>query len=302
MVRVSTANLHNTVLTQMQRSNEQINLTTYQISSGNKAQRLEQIANQSNQLLSLQELQSNSDIYVKSMETAKSRLSATENALNSLSDLMTEAASLWTLARNEQTPETRAALAPKAEGLMNSFQNIFLTKFDGRFIFSGQNGSTAPTNSTPAARAYPGNPAPTTYYTGDTAKTSVITGPGTTATYGVTGDDPAFADMKAGLEALWYGLLNDSTTDIDGGINLLEDAQKELNDVTGQVGGQQSGFTLQIDRHKSSKTFLTERIDEIDKVDITEAMTTFTQQQAALEASMLALTRLSSLNLLDFIR
>ena len=215
---------------------------------------------------------------------------------------MTEASSLWTLARNESTPETRAALAPKAEGLMNSFQNIFLTKFDGRYIFSGQDGGTPPTQDAPAASAYPGNPPPTDYYTGDTAKTTVITGPGTTAQYGVTGDNAGFANIKAGLEALWYGLENNSQTDIDGAITLLEQAQENINDMVGEVGGQQSSFTLQIERHTSNKTFLTERIDDIDKVDITEAMTVFTQQQAALEASMLALTRLSSLNLLDFIR
>ena len=129
----------------------------------------------------------------------------------------------------------------------------------------------------------------------------MITASGQVKDYGVTGDNLGFARMKAGLEALWYGLQNNTTVDIDGAIDHLENAQKDLSDMMGEVGGQMAGMNLIKNRHTDQQIFLQESVDELDKVDVAEAMTKFTQEQAAMQASMLVLTRLQSISMLDYV-
>ncbi len=301
-MRVSTSFLYDTALSSMQDSNTRLEKLTFQLTSGLKSESFGDLGADTNQLLNLKDLQKTAGTYIKNIETANARLEATENALQSLSDIILEASQLWTLAANENSAEIRAGMAPKAEGLAKSFVNTLKTRFDGRYIFSGMAGNNAPITVSATANTYPGDPPPTTYYQGDSAKMQVVTGTSLVEEYGVTGDHMAFARMKSGLEALWYGLSNNSTSDIDNAIDQLEQAQEDLNGVLGDIGGQLNSFDLMKERHENSNLFLQNRIDDLEKADTAEAMTKFTQEQSILESSMLVITRLNGLSLLDFIR
>ncbi len=301
VTRISTSFLNSTLVNRLQTSNVQIARNTYQISSGLEARRYEDISTETNALFDLKELRSSNERYIRNIEDVTARLSSSENALQGLSDLMADASNLWTLGRNENSAESRAALAPKAEALTRTFYQLFQTQFEGRYIFSGQASENPPLNQSPTANISPGNPAPTTYYTGDVARPSVITGEGIQIPYGVTGDQQGFADMLAGLEALWFGLENNSTTEIDNAIELLNNAQTELSDMLGEIGGQIESLNLLKDRHESANINITERVDGIEKADITEAISNYSANQAVLESSMAILARLQSTSLLDFI-
>lgn len=300
-MRVATAFQTQTSLNQMQKSNSSLQSLTAQITSGLRAQRYEEIAGDANQLLNLQDLRAKTDTYIKNLDAADSLLKAQESALNTVSDLLVEAANLYTLGRNENSAEVRATLAPKAEGIAETFWNTFSSQFNGRYIFSGQASNVAPIQTVPTANPFPGDPPPTTYYTGDSTRLATISSPGVTDSFGVTGDNLGFARIVAGLESLMFGLQNNSEADLDGAIDLLRQAQKDLGSMQGQIGGDLAGFELIKDRHENNQIFVQERIDEVEKVDIAEAMTQFSQEEAALEASLLTITRLLQIRLLDFL-
>ncbi|MDD9912028.1 MAG: flagellin [Alphaproteobacteria bacterium] len=301
VARVATGFQNQTSLSQLQKSNSDIATSTYQITTGYKDNRLLGYSEDAYALLNLYDLQGNTQMYLDNITTAKNRLSATESSLQGMTDLLSEAAQLWTLGRTENSAETRASLAPKAESLAVSYYNLFKTKFDGRYIFSGQNGGETPTTANATATAFPGSPVPTTYYQGDSALQTIVSGPGLTSTYGVAGNETGLANMKAGLEALWYGLSNNDETEIDNAISALESAQSELASLLGDVGGQMNSMTQLEERHNNSQVFLKEQADELDKVDVSEAITEFSQQQATLQASMMVITQLNRLSLLDFL-
>ncbi|MBI1363569.1 MAG: hypothetical protein GC134_06260 [Proteobacteria bacterium] len=300
-MRVATAFQTQTSLTQMQQSNASLQTLTAQITSGLKAQRFEEIAGEANQLLNLKDLQGNTDIYIKNLESADAMLKAQESALNSISDLLVEAANLYTLGRNENAADVRATLAPKAQGIAETFWNTFSSQYNGRYIFSGQASNVPPIQTSPTANPFPGDPPPTTYYTGDSVRLATITSPANADSYGVTGDNIGFARIVAGLESLIFGLQNDSEPDLDGAIDLLRQAQKDLGSMQGQVGGDLAGFDLIKERHTNNQIFIQERIDDVEKVDVAEAMTKFSQEQATLQASMITITRLLNVRLLDFL-
>lgn len=302
MTRIATAQFNRSAIEQMQSSNVALSKTTFQITSGLVAERFEDIAAEAGQLLNLQDLRNVNSQFIQNMETIDSRLRSTENALQGMNELIVEASNLWTLGRNENTAEVRANLAPKAEGLAETFYSLFKTKYDGRYVFSGSAGDRPPITTTATATTAPATiPAPNTYYNGDTQRNLVMTSVGVAEEYGITGDEDAFANLKAGLEALWFGLENNSESDIDAAIDLLNQSQTEVSSLIGEVGGQQSSFDLLSSRHENTNLFLTEQVDNIEKVDIAEAMSRFTQEQTTLEASLAVVNRVNQLSLLDFI-
>lgn len=300
-MRVTTNYQNQNSLRQLQDANEKIALSSYQITTGNKAEKLSQLSGEAYSLLNMKDIQSNTDSYLTNIDTATQRLRATETALTQMTDLLSEAAQVYTAGRNENSADTRAALAPEAQALAESFYGIFKTEFDNQYIFSGSNGTQAPINGTAAAAVYPGDPLPTTYYQGDSRQQQIITGAGTTQSYGITGDNEAFAYLKSGLEALMYGLENNDTTEIDNAVAALEKSQDALSNSLGNIGGQINSLNLISERHNNQQSFLNEQIEDIEKVDVTEALTEFTQQQATLEASMLTITRINQISLLDFL-
>lgn len=301
LTRVSTSFQNQTSLRQLQLSQSNLQGTTGQITTGFRSDRLGGFADDANTLLDLKDVQNNTQSYLNNITTAQSRISASESALQGFSDILEEAANIATLARTENSSSTRAAIAPSAEALVNSFFDILNTQFDGRFIFSGSNGSEAPTNDTPTATAFPGLPAPTDYYTGDSNVPRIISGAGTTTEYGVAGNEPAIAELKAALEALQFGLENNSEADIDNAIVAFQSAQTGVSSLLGDVGGQLNSLSQLEERHQNTNLFLEEQISSIEQVDVAEAITQFSQQEAVLQASLAVIARLNQISLLNFL-
>lgn len=302
VTRIATYFQNQNSLRNLQQANEGIALTSYQITSGNKARKLADTANDSTQIMDLRNVLGRTATYQGNITTATNRLKAAENALSGMTDMLTEAASVATLGRNENSAATRASLAPKVQAIVETFYSLFNTEFEGNYIFSGMDGDKAPVAGTGTATAFPGLPLPTDWYQGDSTPPTVSTGPSSSLQYGVPGNEEAFAQMKAGLEALWYGLENNSISDIDNAITSLEAARTGLSVMQGRVGGQINTLDQISTRHSTQQQFLQEQLDGLEKADISEALTTFSQQQATLEASMLIISQVNQLSLLDFLR
>lgn len=302
MTRIATYFQNQDSLRSIQTANAGLALTTYQITSGNKARSLADTAEDSNQILNLQDVVARTDIYQGNITSAKNVLTSTENALAGMSDLLSEAASVYTLGRNESSADTRASLAPKAQAILDTFTNLVNTQFNGSYVFSGMNGTQAPVTGPLTGAAFPGLPLPTTWYGGDSTPPSVVTGAGTSLQYGITANSGGISSIKAGLQALVYGLKNNSLPDIDSAVTTLQQASTDLSVLQGQVGGQINTLDEISTQHDNQKTFLKEQLDGLTKVDVSTALTTFSQQQATLQASLLIITQVNQVSLLDYLR
>lgn len=299
--RIATGFQNENTLRNLRQSNEGLALSTYQITTGQRARRLADISEDASQILNLREVTSRTQSYLDNITSAKNQLQAMENALQGMSDLLGDAASTATLGRTENSASTRATLAPKAQAIAEGFYSLFTTQFNGEYLFSGSNGTVSPVSGNAAATAYPGAPLATTWYQGDTTTPAIITGPSTTLNYGVAGNEAAFSKIKAGVEALWYGLQNNALSDIDNAVNVLKEAKTDLSSLLGRVGGQMNTMDQITQRHTAQQGFLQEQSDELEKIDISEAITKFSEQQATMEASMSIIVRVNQLSLLDFL-
>ncbi|MCA3244412.1 MAG: hypothetical protein INF43_03780 [Alphaproteobacteria bacterium] len=302
MSRIATYFQNQTTLRTLQNASQGLSLASYQVSTGLKAQRVSDFDADTNRVLTLRDVQERTNIYLGNLTNASNTVKATEGALQQLSDLIGDAISTATLGRNENSANTRQTLAPKAQSMAESFYTLFKTQYNGAYLFSGSNGQTAPTNTNAAATSFPGAPVPTTYYQGDNQLPAIMTGNGTTLEYGVLGNDPALANLKAGLEALWQGLQTNNVTEIDNAVSALNQAKTGISTLLGRVGGQINTLDLVKERHETQQTFLKDQLDSLEKVDVSEAIMRVNQQQATLEASSALITRINGLTLLDFLR
>ncbi len=300
--RIATYFQNQNSLRTLQQASSNMALTSYQVSTGLKAQRLSDYEAETNRVLTLRDVQDRTNVYINNLTSATNTTKAVESALQQMTDLLADATSTATLGRNQNSASTRAALAPKAQSLAESFMTLLKSQYNGQYIFSGSNGQQAPTNVSAASTAFPGSPVPTTYYQGDSQLPTVMTGAGTTLNFGVLGNDSSFSNMKAGLEALWYGLQTNNVTEIDNAISAINQAKSGLTTLQGQVGGQLNTLDLVKDRHTTQQTFLKQQLDALEKVDVSEALTQFSAQQATIEASSALISRINQLSLLDFLR
>ncbi|PZP38921.1 MAG: hypothetical protein DI585_05850 [Pseudomonas fluorescens] len=302
VARIATHSQNAATLRSLQQANAGMALSTYQITTGLKGGTLSDSASTANQLLTLRDVQNRTNTYIANLKSADSQLTTTESALQQMTDLLSEATSLATTGRNENSDSTRASLAPKAQALAESFYALFNTQYNGQYIFSGSNANTAPISGSSTPTPFGGEPLDTSWYQGDGQLASVVSGNGTTMEYGVLGDDPAFAQVKSGLEALWYGLQNNNVTEIDNAIATLNNAKTSLSSLVSNVGGQMNSIDQQTERYTTQQTFIQNNLDSVEKVDVSEAMITFSQQVATLQASMAVITQVSQLTLLDYLR
>lgn len=300
--RIATNFQNENTLRNLQKANEGMALTTYQITTGLKSQKISDDPANMNTIITLRDVATKTQSYLNNLSGAKNVLSSVESALNQLTDLLADATSLATTARNESSAETRATLAPKAQALAESFYTLFNSQYNGRYLFSGSNAAQQPISGVATAAAYPGSPVPTTWYEGDSQLASTISGPGTTLQYGVLGNDPTFAQFKAGLESLWYGLQNNNVTEIDNSISALGAVKTGISALLGDVGGQLNTVSLLTSRQTSQQDLIGNQLSDLEEVDVSSALTKFSQQQATLQASMLIITKVNSLTLLDYLR
>ena len=302
VTRVSTLFQNQTSLRNLQQTNSAMELTTYQITSGQKARTLADLGTDATKVLTLRDVQARTGVYAENITSATNTLKASEQALQDMSDLISQATSLATQGTNENSAATRASLAPQGQALAEAFYTAYKTQYNGKYLFSGMNGDTAPVAGSASSTAFPGSPVSTSWYQGDNQTPQVMTGPGTSMNYGVTGDDSAFANLKAAMESLWYGLQNNSTTDMDQAISALQSAKTEISGLLGTIGGQIDGLKQITERLDQQKTFTQEQLDGVEKVDVASALTTYSQQQATLQASMMIISQSQQLTLLDYIR
>lgn len=300
--RIATSFQNNATLKNLQQANQGMALTTFQITTGLKSRTLSEDSGNSHQLLTLRDVQARTATYLTNLKSATNQLTASESALQQMTDLLAEASSLATTGRNESSAETRATLTPKAQALAESFYSLFNTQYNGQYLFSGSNANTAPLSGQAAATSFPGEPLSTAWYQGDTNLPTVVSGNGITQEYGVLGNDDTFAKLKAGLESLWQGLKTNNVTEIDTAIGTLNAAKTQLSSLVSTIGGQMNNVEQLTERYTNQQAFVQSSMDAIEKVDVSEALTFFSQQQATLQASMMIISQVNQITLLDYIR
>ncbi|MGO9241808.1 MAG: hypothetical protein ACLQBJ_13460 [Bryobacteraceae bacterium] len=232
------------------------------------------------QLASVEQSQSNLNTLNSEVTMASSDLENAATMMDTINSIATEGASSTTDAQTRQT------LAGQVQSLETQMVGIANSTNEGRYLFGGDDDSTAP---------YSIDYANTPPYSANTAAQATrmgIDAMGNTFPIAMTATDifnnaDPTQNILQGIENLRQGLLNNSTADIGSAATQLATADQHLSTVQAFYGNAQSTITSALNTASTLQLNLQTQQSQLTDADqaqvITTEQTAQTQENAMLE-------------------
>lgn len=282
--------------TQSIMANEQI-----QESSGVKSEDFAGYGSDTQTVVNLQISVTRAQTYIDAATQADSKVQVMYSAVGSVTTLITNLRTQLSAATTGSGTET-ASLISSAQSMLQEMGSILNTQYDGQYVFSGADTSTAPVDLTGFDSGTGSlSTADTSYYQGDSEIAAVKVGDNQSVDYGVTADNSAFEQMMRVLKYI-ANSSSLSSSDISTAINMASDAldatsivQSKLSDAASQI---EDASSRQTD-YKSYASTLGSNLTSVDVAAVTAQLATY---QAQLTASYSAISKIQSMNLASYLK
>jgi flagellar hook-associated protein 3 FlgL len=240
--------------------------------------------------------------YNSSITDGTAWASAADTSLQNVTSMLQRAQELTVQASNGTESSTDlSATADEIDQLADAIKQEANTQYNGQYIFSGTATNTQP-YSDATGDTYQGNTAAVTRQIGPgstlqvNADISSLLGSGSSANDGKLLDTlrTISADMRSGNSA---GIADLSSNQITN----LQTSLSSLTQLQANVGATENRLTLAGDRIQGLQTTDTTALSNDEDVNMAQAMTTFSNQQAAFTAALKAGANIVQSSLMDFL-
>ena len=228
--------------------------------------------------------------------------SAADTSLQNVMSMLQRAQELTVQASNGVESSTDlSATADEIDQLADAIKQEANTQYNGQYIFSGTASGTQPYSSS-TGDVYQGNTAAVTRQIGPGSTLQVnvdisgLLGSGTSANDGKLLDTlrTISADMRSGNSS---GVADLSTTQISA----LQSSLNSLTQIQANVGATQNRLTLATDRIQGLQNSDTVALSNDEDINMAQAMTSFSNEQAAFTAALKAGANIVQSSLMDFL-
>ena len=296
--RTSFNYINQKALSSMQSSKSNITTLAKQITSGKYADNYTDLVEKTpvESLLNMKQLKSSLDVRNSGNKLLTGKVREIESALRHLSeDIVKDSTALCMRAKDPATGSSLDILS-LSRNKLEQIRGVLNSSFNGEKLFAGSKIKVGDVVGDIAlfTNIVSGN-VTANYYNGDTDKFSAKISETQTLQYGITGDDPAFANLIA---AHHYMINND----FDNAITSLNTAKQELGDLVTKIGESSKTISQQISNDDANLLRLSESVTQIEDVDVTELMPQLAMLEVQLKASFMLTTQLSDLSLVNFLR
>jgi flagellar hook-associated protein 3 FlgL len=241
--------------------------------------------------------------YLRSIDLARTRLGASENAIATSTDLVSTAKATAIQAGNSTNgPTAMAALRVQVEQLFSQLLDASNTRAPGGgYVFSGVASDTVA--FTQAGTFVSGSAPPTVAFTGLDSAVSVeidqdvsidVTRSGAQVFQGTV-------DIFATLGQLWQGIDQNDPALISAAQGDLDLALDQLNVERANLGGAGSKADSFEQRLLSQQEELTNQVSSLEDADAYQVYSDLTTKQAALEASLAVTAKMQQPTLLNYL-
>ncbi|HXQ50995.1 MAG TPA: flagellin [Stellaceae bacterium] len=285
------------------------NTLEQQISTGLKSQSFAGIAPQAAQVVSLNATQSQQQGFIDTINTVGTRLQTMSLATSTIASLVQQfGTELQTNAYNT----TGTTVQSQAQALLADVGD-YLNSTDGEgYIFSGSASATAPfvQGGLPSpgdlVTSVSGAP-PAGYYAGNDDISQAQVDTNLSVQYGITADNPAFEQAIRALNFIANAPPFSSNNPADvANVNqaqtMLNNAGTQIQQLTAQVGMQQSELNNTLQVHQQSLSLAKSSIGDIENVDPATAITQLDTLQTQMEASYQTVNILQNLTLANYLK
>jgi flagellar hook-associated protein 3 FlgL len=299
MVGISTASAYSTVLNGLMAAQTAQATATQQISSGETASNLQGYAGQSDTLLALQSVQSQTNSYLANAQTTSNVLSAQDLAFTQLNDSASTATSAITEALGSGSGETLM------QSLGTSFQDAVSalnTNYDGQYLFSGGAVDTPPTTATSMSDLTSAPSIGSLFQNGDNVASAQLNS-STTVQTGFLANQlgtnlyTAYQSIESYVQTngpFTSPLTGAQTTFLQGALSSFQTANTQLTTSQAQNGLVQQQVASAQTQLSDQQTTLSGLVGNISSANIAQATTNLEQAQTAVQASSQAFLALQN--------
>jgi len=305
MTRVSDISSHALMLSSLNRSIENSRDLQVQISTGKVGLNYSELGRDSQRLISLETERSRIDKFVETNGVIDLRLEKMESVVAQITELASDAKVLLVNAgQNENAAELdlegqMQAMLETVAGLLNSEQN-------GRALFAGARTDASPVNITelPADGDFLAETADSFYYAGDDQVLRHRASDTLSIDYGVTAADDGFERLIRGLKIAQTVDLSDpegARMRVDRALDLVNEAVDKLPDIRSRIGGSRAVLEKETVRMEDFRLAIDESVSDLENVDLAQAISQLSEQEAQMQAALAALARLRQVSLTSFL-
>jgi flagellar hook-associated protein 3 FlgL len=291
-MRVTNETAYRSLLRDLERISERMQETQLQISSGKKLHKPSDDPTAVSDVVRIRAEHSEIAQYQDNVATAKSRLGIADTTLQSVETMIERVRSLALLSMSNVA--TAHVQTTEIAGLRGQLVAAANTTFDGQFIFAGSNvDGPAYTEASDGTVSYTGNDDEVRLQIGRSA-TLQMQVPGSEIFSGAV---DLFATIKDLVDAMNAG----NKSGISAQVAKLEQFSSVVGGALGKVGGLVNvAQSVQSDltQYELART---EDLMKLEDVDLSVALTDFTQAETALRAATAVGARISNISILDYL-
>jgi flagellar hook-associated protein 3 FlgL len=302
MTRVTDLAQFNTAMFYLNQTRTRISDEQSQVSSGVKSLTYAGMSPDVNRLVTLETAHARIDQYVTNNNLVASRLQTMEGNVSQLFDMATNLKTLLVNALNNNNASA-LNLGAQADTQLQQVASLLNAKMGGRYLFAGSRTDTQPVDLTqlPVSYTIPTVAgASSAYYQGDDFIFSVQSDDSLAVNYGVTADQSGFEKLIRALDIVKKAPATD-TAALQHALDVVGQAITEIPDIRTSIGTAQSMLEQVNKRHSDFQLYSEKSIGDIQNVDAAELMTRLQADSTSLQASFMAISTLSQMNLLNFL-
>lgn len=304
MSRVATSSLQNQILNHVVNNTADYARLQEQITTGKKAQQYSGLGDLAGQQIDLSAQVRAYDQYTENSQTASSRLDTQATALDTLFDIASDMRTKVMQALSGTTGN-QGQVTTLANTAIDTVAAALNSSLGGVYVFGGIGGDQPPVDVSDRSVLAPlaageATPEKPLYYNGSTEQSQARIDDTETLNYGLTANDPAFDKLMRALNLV--ATSGGDEDKLNQANSMLADAITGIADNQAVVGNQQKQIEDIQSRQSEFKLTLKTQLGTIQDVDPSLAMVELTKVQTVLQASYMALSRVSQLSLLNSIR
>ena len=304
-MKISTSYFFDRATQQLSTAQNRVATTQAQMATGKQLARPSDSPDQAIAIDRLRSALERQESIGQNLQTVQRRFQAEETALSSATDVFTRIKELSIQAANDTMgPDGRGVIAVELQTLRDQMVTVANSRDDqGQFLFSGARSDTA-------AYAATGSNA----YAGDQTRTNMTSGEEDLQTFNRAGTDvfnrvvretedgPVGVGFFQAVDDLITAVKSGTQADMQRSIAEMDHMHQGMALATADVGARMNKVDTQMALIDETMLRLKTTLSDVEDLDYTEAVTRMNKQMLSLEAAMSSFSKVSQLNLFDYIR
>ncbi len=292
-------------LSHMNRTQTNLAESQIQIASGKKAQNYSDISLNTSELVNMERSLARTEQFSDNISRVLSRLDIMESTTSIIVDRATEVLGIISQGLSGENIDD-LPLQQFSTTFSEEIASLLNKQHDNRYLFAGTRTDVPPVDLTDVAytpqAGLPGTfTADSNYYQGDNIDLSVRVDEDHQNTYGIRANETAFEELLRALSYMDYAGANSDKTVLAEAMRLTRSAVDGLSEIRGRIGANSLVLEQAKISHEDFVTIAMNEISGLEDVDLAEATTILSRNEVQLQASFLSMSRIRSLNLLNYL-